>query len=260
MTRFALPLFAALFGCALVPSALAQTLQDRFPGADEMKPGPPPVSDQAPAKPAKPARPAKAAAKPATAAGDQDKPVRAAATAPTGQTVACSGSFAKDSSHEKLATAFGAKNVAWDDVEGPGGAKLKASVLFPSDPRRRLEVVWTKPETRTDMQVIAINGQSTWAAPKGLKLGMTLAAVEKLNGKPFRLTGFEKDTGGTVQSWDAGALAELPGGCKVALRFEPDPKISPEVRKDVAVSREFESNDTAMKKTVPKVVEILIGY
>jgi hypothetical protein len=93
MTRFALPLFAALFGCALVPSALAQTLQDRFPGADEMKPGPPPVSDQAPAKPAKPARPAKAAAKPAAAAGDQDKPVRAAATAPTGQTVACSGSF-----------------------------------------------------------------------------------------------------------------------------------------------------------------------
>jgi len=94
MTRFALPLFAALFGCALVPSALAQTLQDRFPGADEMKPGPPPVSDQAPAKPA---RPAKAAAKPAAAAGDQDKPVRAAATAPTGQTVACNGSFAKDS-------------------------------------------------------------------------------------------------------------------------------------------------------------------
>jgi len=76
MTRFALPLFAALFGCALVPSALAQTLQDRFPGADEMKPGPPPDSDQAPAKPAKPARPAKAAAKPAAAAGEQDKPAR----------------------------------------------------------------------------------------------------------------------------------------------------------------------------------------
>jgi hypothetical protein len=145
-------------------------------------------------------------------------------------------------------------------VEGPGGVKLKASVLFPSDPRRRLEVVWTKPETRTDIRVIAINGQSTWTAPKGLKLGMTLAAVEKLNGKPFRLTGFDKDTGGTVQSWDGGALAELPGGCKVALRFEPNPKISPEVRNDVAVSREFESDDTAMKKAVPKVVEILIGY
>jgi hypothetical protein len=260
MTRFALPLIAVLFGCALSPDARAQAVQDRFPGADEMKPGPPPISE-APAKPAQPARPAKAAAKPAAAPSDQDKPVRAAAAAPAaGHAVACSGSFAKDSSHEKLATAFAAKNVAWDDVDGPGGSKLKASVLFPNDPKRRLEVVWTKPDARTDIQVIAINGQSTWTAPKGLKLGMTLAAVEKLNGKPFRLTGFEKDTGGMVQSWDAGALAELPGGCKVALRFEPDPKVSPEVRKDVAVSREFESNDVAMKKAVPKVVEILIGY
>ena len=169
--------------------------------------------------------------------------MRAAATAPTGQTVACRDAFAKDSSHVKLATVFGAQNVAWDDVDGPEGSKLKATVLFPNDPKRRLEVVWTKPDARTDTQLIAINGQSTWAAPKGLKLGMTLAAVEKLNGKPFRLTGFEKDTGGTVQSWDAGALAELPGGCKVSLRFEPDPKISPEVRKDVAVSRE-RSNQT----------------
>ena len=260
MARFVLPLIAALFGCALAASARAQAVQDRFPGADEMKPGPPPVSDQPPSNAAKPARPAKTTAKPAAAPSDPAKPARSAATGPTGQTVACNGSFGKDSSHEKLATAFGAKNVAWDDVDGPGGVKLKASVLFPNDPKRRLEVVWTRPETRTDMRVIAINGQSTWTAPKGLKLGMTLAAVEKLNGKPFRLTGFEKDTGGTVQSWDAGTLAELPGGCKVALRFEPDAKISPEVRNDVAVSREFESNDIAMKKAVPKVVEILIGY
>ena len=259
MARFVLPLIALLFGCALAASARAQAVQDRFPGADEMKPGPPPVSGP-PANAAKPARPATTTAKPAATPGDPARPARAATAAPVGQTVACNGSFAKDSSHEKLATAFGAKNVAWDDVEGPGGVKLKASVLFPSDPRRRLEVVWTKPETRTDIRVIAINGQSTWTAPKGLKLGMTLAAVEKLNGKPFRLTGFDKDTGGTVQSWDGGALAELPGGCKVALRFEPNPKISPEVRNDVAVSREFESSDTAMKKAVPKVVEILIGY
>ena len=259
MARFVLPLIALLFGCALAASARAQAVQDRFPGADEMKPGPPPVSGP-PANAAKPARPATTTAKPAAAPGDPARPARAATAAPAGQTVACNGSFAQDSNHEKLATVFGAKNVAWDDVEGPGGVKLKASVLFPSDPRRRLEVVWTKPETRTDIRVIAINGQSTWTAPKGLKLGMTLAAVEKLNGKPFRLTGFDKDTGGTVQSWDAGALAELPGGCKVALRFEPNPKISPEVRNDVAVSREFESDDTAMKKAVPKVVEILIGY
>jgi hypothetical protein len=259
MGRLAPLPIAALLGLTFASAAHAQ-FQDRFPGADEMKPGPPPVTDQAPAKPAPaaPARSAKPAAKPAAQA-EQAKPARAASTA-TPQVIACSGHFAKDTSHDKLTAAFGPNNVEWDDVNGPGGSKLKATVLFPGDPRRRLEVLWLKPDTRTDMQVIAINGQSTWVAPKGLKLGMPLATVEKLNGKPFRLSGFDKDSGGTVQSWDDGALAELPGGCKVSLRFEPDPRISPEVRKDVAVSREFESNDTAMKKAVPKVVEILIGY
>jgi hypothetical protein len=256
MHRFALPA-ALLLSCALAPSALAQALQDRFPGADSLKPGPPPISEQ----PAKPAAPAPQS-KPTTAQARERPAARGATAAPAaGQTtLACNGSFAKDSTHEKLEAAFGAKNVAWEDVDGPGGSRLKATVLFPNDPKRRLEVVWTKPDTRTDMQVIAINGQSTWSAPKGLKLGMPLAAVEKLNGKPFRMTGFEKENGGMVQSWEGGALSELPGGCRVALRFEPDSRISPEVRRDVAVAREFDSNDVTMKKAVPKVVEILIGY
>jgi hypothetical protein len=256
MGRLALLPIAALLGLTFASAAHAQ-FQDRFPGADEMKPGPPPVTDQAKPAPAAPARPARPA-KPAAAQAEQARPARA--TAATAQVIACSGHFAKDTSHDKLTAAFGPNNVEWGDVNGPGGSKLKATVLFPADPKRRLEVLWLKPDTRTDMQVIAINGQSTWVAPKGLKLGMPLAAIEKLNGKPFRLSGFEKDSGGTVTSWDDGALSELPGGCKVSLRFEPDPRISPEVRKDVAVSREFESNDAAMKKAVPKVVEILIGY
>jgi len=237
---------------------LAQApVQDRFP-ADEgtpaqAKPAAPAV---APAKPAPAAKPK--AAKPAEEEAAPEKPKHVAA-APA-HTVACNGAFTKDSSHMKLATAFGSQNVTWDDVDGPGGSKLKASVLFPKDPKRRLEVLWTKPDARTDLQLVAINRDSTWTAPKGLRLGMTLAAVEKLNGKPFELTGFAKDTGGSVQSWDGGALAELPGGCKVSLRFEPDPKVSPEVRNDVAIDKEFASSDTAMKKAAPKVVEILIGY
>jgi hypothetical protein len=258
MTRFALPVAALFIGCALPLGALAQApVQDRFPGADEAKPGQPPAATPAPAaKPAKPARPAR----PAAAEGEAAKPKPAAAAATPARAIACSGQFAKDASHLKLAQAFGSQNVSWDDVDGPGGAKIKATVLFPNDPKRRLEVMWTQADSRSDTQVIAINGESNWSAPKGLKLGLTLAAVEKLNGKPFRLTGFDKDSGGMVQSWEGGALTELPGGCRVSLRFEPDPKISPEVKKDVAVDKQFGSNDTAMKKAVPKVVEILIGY
>src|SRR5262245_46227915 len=256
MKNFALLIAALFVSCTLPLAAFAQApVQDRFPGPDD---GKPPAQAPAPAtaKPAKTAKPA-AAATPTTAAkpaeGEHAKHA-AASTATPARTVSCKDAFAKDSSHIKLATLFGSQNVAWDDVDGPEGSRLKATVVFPNDPKRRLEVMWTQPDARTDTQVIAINGQSTWGAPKGLTLGMALAAVEKLNGKPFRLNGFGKD-GGTVQSWEGGALSDLPGGCKMSLRFAPDQKASPEVLKDVAVDKTFGSNDAAMKKTAPKVVE-----
>ena len=58
-----------------------------------------------------------------------------------GRVVACSGPFAKDSSHLELVTAFKSKNVAFTDVEAADGTKVPASILFPNDPKRRLESV-----------------------------------------------------------------------------------------------------------------------
>ena len=54
--------------------------------------------------------------------------------------VACSGTFAKDSSHLELVTAFKSKNITFTDVEAAHGTKVPASILFPNDPKRRLEV------------------------------------------------------------------------------------------------------------------------
>jgi hypothetical protein len=266
MKGFGHSIAALCITCALPAVTLAQApVQDRFPADDTAPAAKPPAPAAKPAAPAAaPAKPA-AAAKPAPAAKATEheaaeKPKHAVATPAPAHTVACNGAFTKDSSHMKLATAFGSQNVTWDDVDGSGGSKFKATVLFPKDPKRRLEVLWTRPDARSDLQLVAINHQSTWTAPKGLHLGMTLAAVEKLNGKPFELSGFNKDSGGSVQTWGGGALAELPGGCKVSLRFEPDAKVAPDVRNDVAVDKQFSSSDAAMKKAAPKVVEILIGY
>jgi hypothetical protein len=56
---------------------------------------------------------------------------------------------------------------------------------------------------------------STWTGPGGLRLGLSLTDLEKLNRKPFKLRGFDKDKTATVSDWDHGALAALAGGCKV---------------------------------------------
>ena len=82
-------------------------------------------------------------------------------TLPTGaHVVACSGIFAKDSDHLKLTTAFDSKNITFTDVEANDGTKVPASVLFPNDPKRRLEVWWSNPAAHSDIHLIVIGGQS----------------------------------------------------------------------------------------------------
>jgi hypothetical protein len=174
--------------------------------------------------------------------------------------VNCGGVFAKDSSHIKLATFFGADAITWTQVAGPENSKLNASVLYPKDPKRRLEVLWNLDDSRSDTQLIVINGQSTWTAPNGLKLGMPLAAIEKLNKKPFNLHGFSGEQGGFVTSWEGGALASLPGGCKVSIRFAPDAKQGKPPEAELLGDKDFPSSHPGLRATAPKVTEIILGY
>ena len=167
--------------------------------------------------------------------------------------------FGKDSSHIKLTMVFNPQNVTFADVDGPGGTKLKATVLFPKDAKRRLEVWWQDESARTGTYLIVINGKSGWMAPKGVKLGMPLGALEKLNGKPFKLKGFDKD-GSTVTDWQGGALAQLPGGCKIGIRLMPDPGAPASARTAVSGAKEFTSSDTQMRALKPVIAEIILGY
>ncbi len=238
------------------PPAAAPQVQDRWPSpppprqqaqpqAEDQQPQPKPA---APAPTRKPAA-APAGGKPAATAKPKVAP-RAPAT-----TVACSGVFAKDSTHLKLAQRFDSRNLTWGEVDGPEGSKINASVLYPNDPKRRLEVLWNDDAGRSDLQLIAINGQSQWTAPRGLKLGMALAALEKANGKPFKLTGFGADGTASVVSWEGGAMSKLPGGCKVGVRLA-----APAPAPEIAGQKELLSSDAALKAAKATIGEILIGY
>jgi hypothetical protein len=182
-----------------------------------------------------------------------------AAPAVAGHTVACSGTFGKDSSHLKLAMTYDSRNITFTDVEA-NGSKVPASVLFPKDPKRRLEVWWANPAARSDTYLIVINGKSDWIAPGGLHLGLNLAQLEKLNHKAFKLKGFDKDGTATVSDWDGGALASLPGGCKSGVSLRADPKVPADTVTALAADKEYSSADPEMRAVKPAVSEILIGY
>ena len=260
---------------------LAVHAQHFPPPIDEPAPAAqPPSPDQPPAKSTKKKRAEQKSAKPAQSElppivnlpvdpDGQPPPPEAAPGAPPAarhpsaaapsHSVACSGAFAKNSSHIRLAQIFGPQNLTFTEVDGAGNTKLQASVLYPKDPKRHLEVMWKNEGSRADTSVVVINGQSTWTGPKGLHLGLPIAAVEKLNGKPFQLAGFDQDNPGTALDWQGGALEKVPGGCKVSVRLAPDPKASEDARKG-AGGATLMSSDAAVRAVKPTVAEILIGY
>jgi hypothetical protein len=155
---------------------------------------------------------------------------------------------------------YDSKNIAFADVDANNGTKVPASVVFPNDPKRRLEVWWANAAGRSETYLIVINGKSTWTGPGGMKLGLTLTQLEKLNHKPFKIKGFDKDGVATVSDWDGGALATLPGGCKSGLSLHADPKVSPDALSELTADKEYSSSDDAIRAVKPVVTEILIGY
>jgi hypothetical protein len=195
----------------------------------------------------------------ATAGSPAGAAVKSNAAIAASRIVACSGPFSKDSSNLKLAMVFDSKNVTFEDVDF-NGTKVGASVLFQKDPKHRLEIWWQNPANSSGTYLILINGQSTWSAPNGLKLGLTLAELEKLNHKPFRLKGFDKDGTATVSDWDGGALSKIPGDCKSGVSLQPDGKAAPDAIAALTADKEYSSNDPQMRELKPHVSEILIGY
>lgn len=271
LVALAAPAHAQLFDRWPAPG---QQMEQRAPEASDPPAAETPAQPAAKPKPARKPKPAPAptaqgtdpAADPAAGPAPAAPPRRAAAPKPAAaaapgapKAIACSGVFAKGSSHLQLAQAFDAKNVEFGEVDGPEGSKLNASVVYPTDPKRRLEVLWQNEAARSDVSLLVVTGQSGWTAPKGLKLGLPLAQLEKANGKPFKVSGFDQDNGGSVIDWQGGALASLPGGCKIGVRLAPDTKAT-DAAKAQAAGKEFVSTDAALKGVKPVIAEILIGY
>jgi hypothetical protein len=241
-------LAAVLFA---VPVA-AQDRQQPINPEDELAPGQI-KQPMPPAVPTPSAKPGKrtAAAKP----GPAPAPERAPPAGRFRTVVECSGAFAKDSGMLALAVAYDSRNMIFTH-ETVQGTQVGVTVLFPKDPRRRLEVWWQNPN-RTGTYLIDIAGKSIWTAPKGLRLGLTLEQLEKLNKKPFKISGFDSNDTASVADWDGGELARLPGGCKAGVSLQARVKTA---ETELPAKDQYSSDDPAMRALKPTVSEILIGY
>ncbi len=246
---------ASLLAAALLlaPPARAQLSgQPKLDPEDELAP-----SQMKQPMPAPVAEPSAAPSR--SKAGKKAGPAPAAARAPRAASfrtvVECSGPFAKDLGMLALAVTYDLRNMIFTH-ETVQGTRVGATVLFPKDPRRRLEVWWQNPN-RTGTYLIDIAGKSTWTAPKGLRIGLDIEQLEKLNHKPFKVNGFDQNGVASVADWDGGELSALPGGCKAGVSLAAKNKSA---AGELPAKDQYSSDDPAVRALKPAVSEILIGY
>jgi hypothetical protein len=170
----------------------------------------------------------------------------------------CAGPFARNAMHASLVKAFGKSNVVLRDVGIGEGETVKASVIFPRDKARHIEVLWISEKARRNPSEIRVGDGSAWRTTHGVAAKMSLAEVEALNGKPFRLYGFGFDYGGTVLDWEGGRLAARDGGCTLSLRFTM--REAADNSGIYGEERSFMSDDAAMSRAAPVVEAISLRF
>ena len=117
------------------------------------------------------------------------------------------------SSLSTLQALFGKANVVNGKIPGPEGSELDGATLFKGTPKE-LEIVWHEENVGKRISAITIVGKA-WKFDSGLKLGMTIEEVEKINGKAYIVGGFDWDYGG-YSNFEGGKLAE-----GLSVRFSP---------------------------------------
>ncbi|MVT11140.1 hypothetical protein [Chitinophaga tropicalis] len=143
---------------------------------------------------------------------------------------------------EQLEALYGKDNV----VERPATDLLgneiqaKAYYVFP-DTENEMQVVFDGDNAPS---VTFAGERSKWKSPFGLKVGDPVEKVNKVNGRSFKINGFEWDNGGTVASWNGGAI----DGKGVAILFKANNSGDPKLYDQVTGDKKVSSDLSALKK------------
>ncbi|PXA97440.1 hypothetical protein DMC47_14055 [Nostoc sp. 3335mG] len=174
------------------------------------------------------------------------------------EAVTCDGVFGRKSSEALVKETFGAENVKTGIVYGAEGMELLVTTVYPEDPRRVMQFNWWDEENLEYLGSMELSpSQET---PTGVRIGMTVAEVEAINGAPFTVGGFWWDYGGNA-TFEKGALVNPEDGCGFWIRFAPteeypsDIDVSP-VSGEVTVP----SSEPLLETLDVRVQSINLGY
>lgn len=121
---------------------------------------------------------------------------------------------------------FGKQNVHDGNLEGSEVPEA-ATVVYGNDASAALAVTWDKEHVATIHICFATNtGPCKWRTAGGIRIGLPLRELEKLNEKSFQIAGFGSEGQGTVTSWRHGLLEEDPAACgHLMVRLTPEAEL-----------------------------------
>ena len=185
-------------------------------------------------------------------------PAFAQTSPPQEGAITCASPVSSDDTERTLKQRYGTEAVV-QELSGAEGETYKGLVLFPKAMDRRIEISFSADKARraSGLSLRDTAKTSRWSVG-GISIGSSLADVQKANGKPFMVAGFEWDYGGFVTDWKGGALGRpLQGGCTVTIRFD---RKSAAPKSLLGDGVNVASDNATLVKWAPAVAEIGVNF
>lgn len=162
------------------------------------------------------------------------------------------GGITSGSSKDDLAKIFGAENVESYEVPVGEGMTVEGTRIF-GGTKNEVLIEWK--QSGAPERITISMPETDWRTKDGITVGTSLDEVEKVNGCPFKLTGFEWDYPGRTVSWEEG---KLPGALQ--LEFDYSNTLSLEEEMQVMGDRDLSSDHPVMKKKGLKVRTLFVRW
>lgn len=161
------------------------------------------------------------------------------------------GAVTARSTLAELRRIYGRRHVRPQRVPVGEGEYVDGLVLFPGT-RAEVQFRFAEHSKRIGVAVIE-KRKSPWRTRRGIRIGTTGARLERLNGRPFTLYGFDWDYSGRLASWNGGRLPKA-----LIPDFRPTAKLPDKVAEKVAGDGKFSSANPVMRRSRIVVRKLLI--
>ncbi|MDZ4289847.1 MAG: hypothetical protein U0984_17920 [Prosthecobacter sp.] len=141
------------------------------------------------------------------------------------------------------------KKVKISKLPGPEGTEIEGAKAF-AGTDRELEIMFNPESNKKEISDIVVVGKA-WKFGNGLKSGLTIIELEKINGKTFTVNGF---------GWDYGGFANFEGGklaAKVSVRFDTG---EAEIPDSLSGERQIPSTDKKLRALNPKAGHVTVFF